>query len=309
MFQGVRMCLNQTPKSVQSYEKSYNRKLNMTFSAQSISTYISNLEKDNAALRKRLQQCEEEKALLEYDNMLKYAVVSDEESVASYDESDNESINDDSAYGSETESESESEFETESESETETEHESELEPIEYNPDSESNDDYFVCHNLSLTKAFDDIAQNEENEFKRDVYERAADIIHNLDFKLTHGEQISHLHGIGPSIIRKINEFIETGQINTTKTFVTNENISEELENIAQKQDCVHKTKAYEKAADSIRKAKFEVTNGTEISQGPRKLPGIGCGIARKIDEYIVNGRTQYDETLGRLNIGPRPVVC
>jgi hypothetical protein len=258
----------------------------MTFSAQSIATYISNLEKDNTALRKRLQQCEEEKALLEYDNMLKYAVVSDEESVASYDESDNESISDDSAYGSETESESE--FETE---------------------SESNDDYFVCHNLSLTQAFDTIAQNEENEFKRDVYQRAADIIHNLDFKLTKGEQISHLHGIGPSIIRKINKFIETGQINTTKTFVTNENISDELENIAQKQDCIHKTKAYEKAADSIRKAKFEVTNGSEISKGSRKLPGIGCGIARKIDEYIVNGRTQYDETLGRLNIGPRPVVC
>lgn len=277
----------------------------MTFSAQSIATYISNLEKDNTALRKRLQQCEEEKALLEYDNMLKYAVVSDEESVASYDESDNESINDDSAYGSETESESESEFETESEHESETE----SEPIEYNPDSESNDDYFVCHNLSLTQAFDTIAQNEENEFKRDVYQRAADIIHNLDFKLTKGEQISHLRGIGPSIIRKINKFIETGQINTTKTFVTNENISDELENIAQKQDCIHKTKAYEKAADSIRKAKFEVTNGSEISKGSRKLPGIGCGIARKIDEYIVNGRTQYDETLGRLNIGPRPVVC
>jgi len=269
----------------------------MTFSAQSIATYISNLEKDNTALRKRLQQCEEEKALLEYDNMLKYAVVSDEESIASCDEYDNESVSDDSTY----EPVSESEYESESESESE--------PIEYDPGSESNDDYFVCHNLQLTEAFDNIAQQEENEFKRHVYERAADIIHNLDFKLTHGEQISHLHGIGPSIIRKINEFIETGKINTVKTFVTNENISDELENLAQKQDCIHKTKAYEKAADSVRKAKFEVTNGTEISQGPRKLPGIGCGIARKIDEYIVNGRTQNDENLGLLNIGPRRVVC
>lgn len=288
--------INRTPKSTQTLPKVIQFS-NMTFSAQSIATYISNLEKDNTALRKRLQQCEEEKALLEYDNMLKYAVVSDEESIASCDEYDNESVSDDSTY----EPVSESEYESESESESE--------PIEYDPGSESNDDYFVCHNLQLTEAFDNIAQQEENEFKRHVYERAADIIHNLDFKLTHGEQISHLHGIGPSIIRKINEFIETGKIDTVKTFVTNENISDELENLAQKQDCIHKTKAYEKAADSVRKAKFEVTNGTEISQGPRKLPGIGCGIARKIDEYIVNGRTQNDENLGLLNIGPRRVVC
>jgi len=298
--------INRRPKSDQTLPKVIQFS-NMTFSAQSIATYISNLEKDNTALRKRLQQCEEEKALLEYDNMLKYAIVSDEESIASCDEYDNESVSDDSAYG--TESESEYESESESESESENESESESEPIEYDPGSESNDDYFVSHNLSLTKAFDTIAENEENEFKRNVYQRAADIIHNLDFKLTKGEQISHLRGIGPSIIRKINEFIETGKINTVKTFVTNENISDELENLAQKQDCIHKTKAYEKAADSVRKAKFEVTNGTEISKGPRKLPGIGCGIARKIDEYIVNGRTQNDENLGLLNIGPRRVVC
>jgi len=298
--------INRRPKSVQTLPKVIQFS-NMTFNAQSISTYIANLEKDNAYLRKQLKKIEEEKALLEYDNMLKYAVVSDEESIASCDKYDNESVSDDSAYG--TESESEYEPESVSESESENESESESEPIEYDPVSESNDDYFVCHNLQLTEAFDNIAQQEENEFKRHVYERAADIIHNLDFKLTHGEQISHLHGIGPSIIRKINEFIETGKINTVKTFVTNENISDELENLAQKQDCIHKTKAYEKAADSVRKAKFEVTNGTEISQGPRKLPGIGCGIARKIDEYIVNGRTQNDENLGLLNIGPRCVVC
>jgi len=76
--------------------------------AESIATYISNLEKDNAALRKLLQQCEEEKAILEYESMLHYAQVSDDESVAS-----------DSEYETETESESESESESD-ESETPT---------------------------------------------------------------------------------------------------------------------------------------------------------------------------------------------
>ena len=117
--------------------------------AESIATYISNLEKDNAALRKLLQQCEEEKAILEYESMLHYAQVSDDESVAS-----------DSEYETETESESESESES--------------------------DDYFVCYNLPLTDAFDDLAQEEENEFKKSVYERAANIIYHLDFKLTSG---------------------------------------------------------------------------------------------------------------------------
>jgi len=223
--------------------------------AESIATYISNLEKDNAALRKLLQQCEEEKAILEYESMLHYAQVSDDESVAS-----------DSEYETETESESESESES--------------------------DDYFVCYNLPLTDAFDDLAQEEENEFKKSVYERAANIIYHLDFKLTSGEQISHMHGIGKSVIRKINEFLETGEIKSVKTFATNENIAEQLDLLARVEKDTHKSEAYKKATDAIRKLQFEVTNGTEISKGPRKVPCIGKGIANMIDEYIVTGQTK-----------------
>jgi hypothetical protein len=58
--------------------------------SQSIATYIANLEKENADLKKRLQQCEEEKALLEYETMLQYAEVSDDESIASNDSDDDE---------------------------------------------------------------------------------------------------------------------------------------------------------------------------------------------------------------------------
>jgi DNA polymerase/3'-5' exonuclease PolX len=217
--------------------------------SQSIATYIANLEKENAELKERLRKCEEEKSILEYETMLHYAEVSDNESVAS-----------------------DSEYETESESESES------------------DDYFVCYNLPLTDAFDDLAQEEENEFKKSVYERAANIIYHLDFKLTSGEQISHMHGIGKSVIRKINEFLETGEIKSVKTFATNENIAEQLDLLARVEKDTHKSEAYEKAADAIRKLNFEVTNGTEISKGPRKVPGIGKGIANKIDEYIVTGQ-------------------
>ena len=209
--------------------------------SQSIATYIANLEKENADLKKRLQQCEEEKALLEYETMLQYAEVSDEESVASDSESD------------------------------------------------SDDNYFVCYNLPLTEAFDDLVQEEENEFKKSVYEKAANIIYHLDFKVTHGEQLSHLYGIGKSIVRKVNEFLETGEIKRFKTFTTNENIADQLALLADVEENTHKSEAYKKASKIIPKLQFEVTNGTEISEGPLKVPGIGKGIAKKIDEYIATG--------------------
>ncbi len=230
--------------------------------AESIATYIANLEKENTDLRERLRKSEEEKAIMEYENMLHYVEVSDNESVAS-----------------------DSEYETETESES--------------------DDYFVCYNLPLTEAFDDLAQEEENVFKKSVYERAANIIYHLDFKLTNGEQISRVYGIGNGIIQKINEFLETGEIKRFKTFATNENIAEQLDLLACVEKDTHKSEAYKKGAEAIRKLNFEVTNGTEISQGARKVPGIGKGIANKIDEYIVTGKIK---NLGRLNIGPRRVV-
>ena len=219
--------------------------------SQSIATYIANLEKENADLKERLRKSEEEKAILEYETMLHYAEVSDNESVAS-----------------------------------------EYEPIEYIPysDSESeseDEDFFVSYNGELAEAFQTLAEDEENEFKKHAYERASDIIYHLDYKLTDGNQISDVYGIGKSIVRRINEFLETGRF---KKFATNENIAEQLEMLSHEEENIHKSEAYKKAADAIRKLDFEVTNGTEISQGPRKVPGIGKGIANKIDEYVVTGQ-------------------
>jgi DNA polymerase/3'-5' exonuclease PolX len=209
--------------------------------SQSIATYIANLEKENADLKKRLQQCEEEKAMLEYENMLHYVEASDDESIASNDSDDDE-------------------------------------------------DYFICYNSKLTDALDKYAYEEENEFKRAVYEKAADTIYRLDFEVKYGEQLSHLPGIGKSIMRKVNEFLETGEIKKNQTFDTNENIAEQLETLAHLEEDYHKSSAYQNAADAIRKLKFEVTNGSELWKGPNKVVGIGRGIANKIDEYIVTGR-------------------
>jgi len=203
--------------------------------SQSIATYIANLEKENADLKKRLQQCEEEKALLEYETMLQYAEVSDDESIASTDSDD--------------------------------------------------EDFFVSYNTELTDAFDKLASEEENEFKQAVYEKAANTIYRLDFKVQYGEQLAHLPGIGKGVIRKVNEFLETGEIKKNQTFDTNENIADQLETLADIEEDYHKSSSYQNAAETIRKLPFEVTNGTELLE----IQGIGRGIANKIDEYIVTG--------------------
>ena len=93
--------------------------------SQSIATYIANLEKENAELKERLRKSEEEKAILEYENMLHYVEVSDDESVAPDSESD-----------------SEDEYE----------------------------DFFVSYNGELAEAFQTLAEDEENEFKKHAYE-------------------------------------------------------------------------------------------------------------------------------------------
>ena len=285
-----------------------NNQLTQTnMNAESIATYISNLEKDNAALKKLLQQCEEEKAILEYESMLHYAQVSDDESVASYtEESDDDFEPDEYTQLSDSETDSDSDSETDSEYET-----------------DDDDDFFVCYNSHLVKAFDELADREENKYKKHAFRHAANMIHGWPAKITSGEQISHVNGIGKGIIQKIDKFLETGN---SCTFVTNDNIADKLELLAQVQENPHKSETYEKAADAIRKLTFEVTNGTEISRGPRKVPGVGKGIANKIDEYIATGEIRElsidrlrwqlnainniprDENLGRLNIAPRRVV-
>ena len=46
---------------------------------------------------------------------------------------------------------------------------------------------------------------------------------------------------------------------------------------------------YKNAAESISKLDYAVTNGNELAKGPKKVCGIGKGIARLIDEYLKSG--------------------
>ncbi|MAB59970.1 MAG: hypothetical protein CMO46_05435 [Verrucomicrobiales bacterium] len=297
----------------------------MAIKAQSIFTYISNLEKENAALKERVKDLEESRdSLLQHiqdENTKRWDDYMDN-CYSGSEESDDESVGSDSEeYESDSDSDSSTmaqitggePYESDSDATTvgkpdeteETDNDSDYE-------ADSDCDYFISYNYDMTKAFDDLAAGEENEHKKRVYQKAANNIFHYPSKIKYGEQIAHMSGIGKGIIRKINEFLETGEIKTFKKFERNEDIAVLLEEYAYSAENPHRSEACEKAANAIRNLHFEVTSGTEISQGPRKVPGIGKGIANKIDEYIATGprmlREDLDENLGRLNIGPRRVV-
>ena len=189
----------------------------MTFSAQSISTYISNLEKDNAALRKRVKDLEESR-----DSLLQHI---QDENTKLWDEY---SAEDDESVASNTdESESESESSTmaqitgdepyESDSDATTigkPGSSETEETESESESESDSDYFVCYNHDLTAFLDDLADREENKYKKYAFRHAANMVYNYPSKVKCGEQIAHISGIGQGIIRRIDEYLETETLTT-----------------------------------------------------------------------------------------------
>ena len=189
----------------------------MTFSAQSISTYISNLEKDNAALRKRVKDLEESR-----DSLLQHI---QDENTKLWDEY---SAEDDESVASNTdESESESESSTmaqitgdepyESDSDATTVGKpgsSETEETESESESDSDSDYFVCYNHDLTAFLDDLADREENKYKKYAFRHAANMVYNYPSKVKCGEQIAHISGIGQGIIRRIDEYLETETLTT-----------------------------------------------------------------------------------------------
>ena len=172
---------------------------------------------------------------------------------------------------------------------------------------ESETEFFVSYNPKLVDVFDKLASYEQDSHKRNAYRTAADAINTLDFKVTSGVALSKgpkkVKGIGKSTAKIIDEFLETGKVGKLekfeKTGSTNEEIAWALEALASLEGEDHgsqdpfKIRAYRKAAEIIRELDFEVTSGEEA----KKLPGIGKGIAKKIDEFLQTGKIERLEEL------------
>jgi DNA polymerase/3'-5' exonuclease PolX len=178
---------------------------------------------------------------------------------------------------------------------------------EWSAVDETHDDYFAGgHNDALVHHLEKMASEESDEFKASAYEKAADAIDALNFKVTNGEELAKgpkkVKGIGKSIARKIDDFLapnkkvsfelESNPVSTNEEIAWHLDVLASLEAEEHGSQDPHKIRAYRNAAEAIRDLDFEVTNGTEISQGPKKVKGIGKSIARKIDELIVTGKIQ-----------------
>ena len=175
-------------------------------------------------------------------------------------------------------------------------------------ESETDDeDYFVSHNEELTEALDSLAYFEEDPHKAAAYDNAAYAVQHLPFKITSGDELvkgpKKVKGIGKGIAKKIDEFIETGKIEKLEKYMKsypddsddedffavltmNVPLVAHIHKLAHEEEDHFKSMAYKKAAQAIDTLNFTVTNGKELSEGPKKVKGIGKSIAKKIDDFL-----------------------
>ena len=66
----------------------------------------------------------------------------------------------------------------------------------------------IYHKALYTKS-----KNPQENFRKMAYHKAINAIKNLDFEITNISQIKKVKGIGKSILTKIEQFLETGEIN------------------------------------------------------------------------------------------------
>ena len=148
--------------------------------------------------------------------------------------------------------------------------------------SETDDEeYFVSHNTGLAEMIYEYADRAEDNFKRDAYTKAGDTIYNLSYKITSGKDAMKLRGIGKSIAKKIDDYL-----NIKKEPSMNEKLATCFLKLGNLEEPVYKSEAYWNAAEKIRDLNYEVTNGDDV----RHLRGFGPSICDKIDEYINTGR-------------------
>jgi DNA polymerase/3'-5' exonuclease PolX len=143
------------------------------------------------------------------------------------------------------------------------------------------EEYFVSHNTGLAEMIYEYADRAEDNFKRDAYTKAGDTIYNLSYKITSGKDAMKLRGIGKSIAKKIDDYL-----NIKKEPSMNEKLATCFLKLGNLEEPVYKSEAYWNAAEKIRDLDYIVMSGDDV----RHLRGFGPSICDKIDEYINTGR-------------------
>ena len=154
----------------------------------------------------------------------------------------------------------------------------------FSEDEESDDDeedYFISQNAGLAGMLYKCAEKAEDKFKCDAYTKAGDTIYNLSHVITSGKEAIKFPGIGKSIAKKIDDYLNFNNATLAKCFLRLGNHAETK----------YKSEAYWNASDKLRNLTFDVTCGDDV----KHIKGFGPSICSKIDEYITTG------TMVRLN--------
>jgi DNA polymerase/3'-5' exonuclease PolX len=149
---------------------------------------------------------------------------------------------------------------------------------EESDDEESDDDeedYFISQNAGLAGMLYKCAEKAEDKFKCDAYTKAGDTIYNLSHVITSGKEAIKFPGIGKSIAKKIDDYLNFNNATLAKCFLRLGNHAETK----------YKSEAYWKASDELRNLTFNVTCGNDV----KHIKGFGPSICSKIDEYITTG--------------------
>jgi hypothetical protein len=236
--------------------------------ASTISAYIAKLELENKLLRGEVEDCKNEIFHLK-------VVIEDlgdelDEDYESDEESDDEESDDEESDDEESDDE----------------------------ESDDEDDFHISRNAAIVNVLRKLSDLEKDDFKSEAYWKAAEAVDNIPYTIVDGASLSKgetkVAGIGKSIAKKIDEFLETGMISRLEELkkkppTTNECIFDALGEVAARESDVHKKAAYKKAAQAIKNLDFEVTSGEELAKGPNKVAGIGKSIGRKIDNFLQFG--------------------
>ena len=198
--------------------------------ATTISAYIAKLENENKLLREEVHELNDDAADYRIEIFRLKAVIEDLE----------EELDED--------------YESDAESVVSTEDE------ESDEESDDEDDFHISRNAAIVNALRKLSDLEKDDFKSKAYWKAAEAVDNIPYTIVDGESLAKgetkVPGIGKSIARKIDEFLETGMISRLEELkkkppTTNECIFDALGEVSARESDVHKKAAYKKAAQAI----------------------------------------------------------
>jgi len=245
-----------------------------TMNASTISAYIAKLENENKLLREEVHELNDDAAEYRIEIFRLKAVIEDleEELDEDYDSDEESVVSTDDEESDDEESDDE--------------------------ESDDEDDFHISRNAAIVNVLRKLSDLEKDDFKSKAYWKAAEAVDNIPYTIVDGESLAKgetkVAGIGKSIAKKIDEFLETGIISRLEDLkkkppTTNECIFDALGEVTARESDVHKKAAYKKAAQAIKNLDFEVTSGEELAKGPNKVAGIGKSIGRKIDNFLQFG--------------------